>query len=104
MMTRADDEFARTLVRECRTEVDAELKSIHDRITENMWTPDRAEKLAEQVLTRAIPQIEERMLTKLKINVGEATLSVGKRAAQIIGVFVLAAAFYISSHKWPWSS
>jgi hypothetical protein len=104
MMTRADDEFARTLVRECRVEVDAELKSIHDRITENMWTPDRAEKLAEHVLTRAIPQIEDRMMMKLKIGVGEATLSVGKRAAQIIGVFVLAAAFWISSHKWPWSS
>ena len=103
-MTRADDEFARTLVRECRIEVDAELQSIHDRITEHMWTPDRAERLAEQVLTRAIPQIEDRMLTKLKIGVGEATLSVGKRAAQIVGVFVLAAAFWISSHKWPWSS
>ena len=102
-MDRTDDEFARTLVRECRREVDDELQSIHDRITENMWTPDRAEQLAEQVLTRAIPQIEERMLTKLKISVGEATLSVGKRAAQIIGVFVLAAAFYISSHQWPWS-
>jgi hypothetical protein len=98
-----DDQFARTLVRECRDEVDNELKAIHDRITENMWTPDRAEHLAEQVLIRAIPQIEERMLTKLKISVGEATLSVGKRAAQIIGVFVLAAAFYISSHEWPWS-
>jgi len=102
-MDRTDDDFARTLVRECRAEVDDELKSIHERITENMWTPDRAEKLAEQVLARAIPQIEERMLTKLKISVGEATLSVGKRAAQIVGVFVLAAAFYITSHEWPWS-
>ena len=98
-----DDEFARTLVRECRDEVDDELKSIHERITQNMWTPDRAERLAEQVLARAIPQIEDRMLTKLKIGVGEATLSVGKRAAQIVGVFVLAAAFYISSSEWPWS-
>ena len=102
-MCRTDDEFARTLVRECRIEVDAELREIHDRITQNMWTPDRAEQLAEQVLTRAIPQIEERMMTKLKISVGEATISVGKRAAQIIGVFVLAATFYISSHQWPWS-
>jgi len=99
-----DDEFASTLVRQCRREVDDELQSIHDRITENMWTPDRAERLAEEVLTRAIPAIEARMLTNLKISVGEATLSVGKRAAQIIGVFVLAAAFYITSHKWPWSS
>jgi len=102
-MNRTDDEFARTLVRECRQEVDDELQLIHSRITENMWTPDRAEKLAEEVLGRAIPRIEERMMTKLKIGVGEATLTVGKRAAQIIGIFVLAAAFYISSHEWPWS-
>jgi hypothetical protein len=52
-MDRTDDEFARTLVRECRREVDDELQSIHDRITENMWTPDRAEKLAEQAVTTA---------------------------------------------------
>jgi hypothetical protein len=102
-MNHTDDEFARTLVRECRDEVDDELQLIHARITENMWTPQRAERLAEDVLVRAIPQIEERMMTKLKIGVGEATLTVGKRAAQIIGIFVLAAAFYISSHEWPWS-
>lgn len=98
-----DEEFARTLIRECRSEVDDELRAIHDRITENAWTPERAEHLAQQVLERAIPQIEDRMLMKLKITVGEATLSVGKRAAQIIGVFMLAAAFYITSHDWPWN-
>ena len=94
--------IAQQLIRECRQDVDGELSAIHTRITEHMWTPERAEHLAEQVLERAIPRIEERMLTKLKISVGEATLSVGKRAAQIIGVFILAAAFYISSHDWPW--
>ena len=97
-----DEEFARTLIKECRDDVDSELRAIHDKIAEHAWTPERAERLAQQVLERAIPQIEERMMTKLKISVGEATLSVGKRAAQIVGVFILAAAFYISSHEWPW--
>ena len=101
-MDRSDDEFARTLIKECRVEVDDELRSIHSKIDMYAWTPERAETLAKQVLERAIPQIEERMMTKLKISVGEATLSVGKRAAQIIGVFVIAAALYISSHDWPW--
>ncbi len=95
--------IALQLVRECRSEVDGELRAIHDRITENAWTPERAERLAEDVLVRAIPRIEDRMMTKLKIGVGEATLTVGKRAAQVIGIFVLAAAFYISSHEWPWN-
>ena len=102
-MGRDDDEFARTLIKECRVEVDDELRSLHNKIDRHAWTPERAETLAQQVLERAIPQIEERMMTKLKIGVGEATLSVGKRAAQIIGVFILAAAFYVSSQDWPWS-
>lgn len=102
-MPQRDDEFARTLVKECRSEVDDRLRELSDKIELHAWSPERAEHLAQQVLERAIPQIEERMMTKLKISVGEATLSVGKRAAQIIGVFMLAAAFYISSHDWPWS-
>ena len=97
-----DDEYARTLVNQCRDEVDDRLRELGNKIDQHAWTPERAEHLAQQVLERAIPQIEERMLTKLKISVGEATLSVGKRAAQIVGVFILAAAFYISSHEWPW--
>ena len=102
MCSMRDDEFAHTLIKQCRNEVDDELRAIHDKIDLHAWTPERAETLAKQVLDRAIPQIEERMMTKLKIGVGEATLSVGKRAAQIVGVFILAAAFYITSHKWPW--
>ena len=104
MCSMQDDQFAHKLIQECRNEVDDELRAIHDKIDMHAWTPERAEILAKQVLERAIPQIEDRMMMKLKIGVGEATLSVGKRALQILGVFVLAAAFYISSHKWPWSS
>jgi hypothetical protein len=75
-MERADDDLARSLVRECRREVDDELSEIHDRITKNMWTPERAEKLAEDVLARAIPAIEDRLMMNLKISVGDATLAV----------------------------
>lgn len=97
------NDFALTLIRECRAEVDDKLDAIHEKIALHAWTPERAEHLAQLVLERAIPQLEERMMTKLKIGVGEATLSVAKRAMQIVGVFVLAAAFYISSHEWPWN-
>jgi hypothetical protein len=90
------------LVRACRADVDEELIALKASIEQHAWTPERARNLADEVLERAIPQIEDRMLLKLKISVGESTLGIAKRAVQILGVFVLAATFYISSHKWPW--
>lgn len=95
-------EIAHELVKACRADVDAELIALRASIEHHAWTPERAKLLADEVLDRAIPQIEDRMLLKLKVSVGESTLSVAKRAIQILGVFVLAATFYVSSHKWPW--
>lgn len=95
--------IAKELIREYREDVNNQLALLHSEIALNAWTPERAEKLAEDVLRRAVPLIEKSLLIKLKVNVGEATLTVMKRALQLIGVFVIAISMYVSNHKWPWS-
>lgn len=96
-------ETVKQICKECKSDFEEEFERIDAKIDANMWTPERAEALAQKVLEDSIPLIEARLLTKLKIGVGEATLDVGKRVLQVIGVAMLALAFWISSNKWPWS-
>jgi len=90
----------------CRSEVDRELQIIREAVEKNAWTPERAEELAkkvsETVVIQTIPMIKAELLRDLKVGVGDATLKVGWKALQIVGVAVLAIAFSLEKIKFPW--
>ena len=101
-----EDEFARTLIRECRYEVDAELNKIREALELHAWTPERAEQMAiraaheAKVLTKA--EIKQELINDAKMEIANASIGIMRNAAKVVSLFIVGLAFWMASHKWPW--
>lgn len=90
--------IAKEVAQECKAEIDVELATMRGML----WSPERAEEVAQRVLEKAIPAIKRELITDLKVSVGEATISIGWRAAKIVGTVVIFFALLLSGLKLPW--
>lgn len=80
MITRDEAQaIAVAVVKECRLDVDEELKKLHQADKDNAWSEDKARMIAEHAAELAVKQITENFY-----------MGVGKKTIAIIGAAVVA--------------
>lgn len=105
-MDKDKDELARTLIRECRFEVDAELSKMREALEQHAWTPERAEQMAiraaheARMLNKA--EIKQDLINDAKMEIANASIGIMRNAAKVVSLFIVGLAFWTASHKWPW--
>ena len=67
------------VVRECRSDVDDEIKKLHEADHNNAWTEEKAKQIAEQAAELAVKQITN-----------DFYAGVGKKTVTMIGASVVA--------------
>lgn len=67
------------VVRECRTDVDEEIKKLHQADHENAWTEDKAKRIAAEAASLAVDKITN-----------DFYAGVGKKTVTMIGASVVA--------------
>ncbi len=97
-MTPEQKEFVTETIQACRTEVDHELQFLRRELEQHKITPE----LAESIATNAAIKAKSMMTSEIKIEIADASISVVKRAAQIVSLFLVGMMFWIGSKKWPW--
>jgi hypothetical protein len=103
MLNQEQKEFLKetvdSTIRICRNEVDEELVKLKVELDSHKITTE----LAESIATNAAIKAKKMMTEDIKLEIADASISVIKRALQVISLFLIGMMFWISSKKWPWS-
>ena len=70
----------------CREEVDEELKYIHRRLDENVWTPERAEAVAQRAAELASGKAADLAVDKITNNL---YMGIGKKTLVVVGATIV---------------
>ena len=92
MITRDEAKaIAVEVVRDCRIDVDEELRKLHQADNDNAWTEDKAKKIATEAAELAVKQITENFY-----------MGVGKKTVAVIGASVVAAVLLAKDSLKSW--
>jgi len=83
--------IAEDVVRACRSEIDHEIRKLHDHDIENAWTEERAKQIAEEAASIAVTRITQNFY-----------MSVGKKFIATVGVTVVALVYYLKDEVTRW--
>jgi len=97
-MTPDQQDFVKETIGACRIEVDKELQFLRREIEQHKITPE----LAESIATNAAIKAKGMMTSEIKLEIADASISIIKRAAQIVSLFLVGMMFWVGSKKWPW--